>query len=126
MQYTRKPSPCRQNGHFVISYNSYMNSIYQIKNHLFPVFSKLLGVVLVLGLFLAQTTPVSARENSVFGIHLMNPGELDKASALLNPSSNDEWNYVTVPLTLDDLKKEGDWKEFFAKAKEMKIIPIVR
>ncbi len=70
--------------------------------------------------------PVYARENSVFGIHLLNPSELDQAVTLLEPSASQEWHYVTVPLTLEDLKKESEWQDFFHKAKEKKIIPIVR
>lgn len=103
-----------------------MTKNYQAKNQLSFLSRVALTVVLTGGLFLAAGTPVSARENSVFGIHLMNTGELDKASELLNPSPNEEWNYVTVPITLDDLKKPDDWKHFFAQAKEKKIIPIVR
>lgn len=76
--------------------------------------------------FFAGAQPVSARENSVYGIHLMNTGELDRAVELLNPAPNDQWNYVTVPLTLNDVEKLDEWQNFFAKAKEKKVIPIVR
>ncbi|MBW7956031.1 hypothetical protein H3C66_04840 [Patescibacteria group bacterium] len=103
-----------------------MKKMYQIKHQQNHLISKLFASVVFLLLFLIQASPVSARENSVYGIHLMNTGELDKAVELLNPTPNDEWNYVTVPLTLDDLKKEDEWKNFFAKAKEKKVIPIVR
>lgn len=126
LQYTLLLSSCRQNAHFVISYNSYMSKNYQAKNQLSTLLNKFLLTVLMSGLFLGLASPVSARENSVFGIHLMNPGEIEKASELLNPAPNDEWNYVTVPLTLDDIKKPNEWKEFFAQAKQKKIIPIVR
>ncbi|MBW7944072.1 hypothetical protein H3C70_01590 [Patescibacteria group bacterium] len=99
---------------------------YQIRKKLAITLGRL-GTFLLMGsLFLALSSPVEARENSLYGIHLMNTGELDKAAELLNPSPNEDWNYVTVPLTLDDLKKVDEWQAFLAKAKEKRLIPIVR
>lgn len=84
------------------------------------------AVVLGALLFMQLASPISARENSVYGIHLLHPGELDQATKLLKPIESDTWHYVTIPLTLEDLKKESEWQEFFRKSKEKKIIPIVR
>jgi len=103
-----------------------MDETYQMKKQLSFLLNNLLFFALMSGVFFGLASPVLAREDSVFGIHLMNPGELEKATELLNPSPNDQWNYVTVPMTLEDLKKPDEWKEFFAKSKEKKIIPIVR
>lgn len=77
-------------------------------------------------LFFGQVSPLLAREHSVYGIHLLHLSELDAATTLLHPVENDTWAYVTIPLTLDDLNKESEWQDFFRKAKERKIIPIVR
>lgn len=103
-----------------------MKFFYQIKNYSNNRFSKLFVLLATVVLYLTQTQPVLARENSVYGIHLMNTGELDRAVELLNPAPNDDWNYVTVPLTLADLEKTDEWKHFFAQAREKKVIPIVR
>lgn len=77
-------------------------------------------------LLLGSFSPVFAREDSVFGIHLLHLSELDQAVKLLKPVESETWHYVTVPLTIDDLKKEGEWEGFFKLAKEKKIIPVVR
>lgn len=84
--------------------------------------SFLLGVSLVLG----SISPIFAREHSVYGIHLLHLSELDAATTLLRPVESDTWSYVTIPLTLEDLKKESEWQDFFRKAREKKVIPIVR
>ncbi len=87
-------------------------------------------LLVVLSLFLAvMSSPklAAAQTRQKLGIHIMNPGETDEATLLFNSSIDDQsWRYVTVPITLDDLKKEAVWTEFFLKAKEKKIVPIVR
>lgn len=68
-----------------------------------------------------------AHAGSVLGVHILNVGELDKAKQLLKTDKNkDEWSYVTIPLTLDDIKKKQEWQSFFDGAKQDKFIPIVR
>ena len=99
---------------------------YQIRKKLAITLGRLATVLLVGSLFFALPRPVEARENSLHGIHLMNTGELEKAAELLNPRPNEDWNYVTVPLTLDDLKKVDEWQAFLTQAKEKRLIPIVR
>lgn len=64
------------------------------------------------------------RENNFFGIHILFPSELDEASALVN-SQNGEWGYVTIPIQIDDLDMKK-WQDFMDKAREKKLIPIVR
>jgi hypothetical protein len=109
----------------MLSYNS-MN-IYKLLEKTSRKLRQVGGVLALAALlFFAQATPISARENSVFGIHLLHPTELGKATELLKPIESDEWHYVTVPLTLDDLKKEPEWQDFFRTAKDKKVIPIVR
>jgi len=86
------------------------------------------GVVLAALLLSSQVFPVSARENSVFGIHLLHPAELEKGLELIAPTETNEWHYVTIPLSLEDIHKDrsSEWQDFFRKAKEKKVIPIVR
>jgi hypothetical protein len=61
------------------------------------------------------------------GIHILHPSETEDAVKLLDTNDhNDQWHYVTIPLTLDDLKNKGEWDSFCQYAKDHKIIPIVR
>lgn len=71
--------------------------------------------------------PVQAIDGSILGIHILNPSEASYAAQLLSADQHqDDWHYVTIPLTLDDLKKPDDWSSFFAFAKKQHLIPIVR
>jgi len=82
-------------------------------------------LALVSSLLLAR--PVYAQEESVLGIHIMNPSEAPKAKELLRANGlSDQWHYVTIPLPLSDLEKKKDWQAFFDYAQEQKLIPIVR
>jgi hypothetical protein len=88
---------------------------------------KCLAILLALTIFSFFSTPVKAVEGSVLGIHILHPSEAAKAKELLNvDAAHDEWHYVTVPLSLNDLKSEDEWKEFFKYSKENKLIPVVR
>lgn len=103
-----------------------MSFILHLENYRKTLVRILFTLIIGLGTLFVPFQPVYARENSVFGIHLLHTNELDQAVTLLKPVDSEEWHYVTVPLTLEDLKKEDEWKEFFRKAKEKKVIPIVR
>jgi len=82
-------------------------------------------LTLIFSLF--QAFPVYAQTGSVLGIHIMNTSEAPQASELLRGNGlPDEWHYVTIPLTLNDLDKQKDWQAFFDYAKSQKLIPIVR
>jgi hypothetical protein len=83
---------------------------------------------LILALFLALilTQPVMAAEGQVLGIHILNPGELEEATALIQPQDSETWQYVTIPLSLNDLEKQAEWQAFFNKARDKKVIPLVR
>ncbi|MCB9813720.1 MAG: hypothetical protein H6772_04935 [Pseudomonadales bacterium] len=94
-------------------------------------------------MLLHSVSEVSAFEFSKLGVHILNVSELKDAKDLVIPISTDilgvnsqeilptvyeDWNYVTVPITFDDIEdhKELDWQLFFDNAKTMKVIPIVR
>jgi hypothetical protein len=67
--------------------------------------------------------PLSSQNNK-FGIHILYPEEIDKASDLVNSSGGD-WGYVTIPIRADDRYKEK-WQKFFDKCSELHLIPILR
>lgn len=86
---------------------------------------KLYSALFLLFLFLAQ--PVSAQEVSKIGVHILHPEELEKSSDLLRVSeSQDDWHYVTIPFTYQDLERKAQWTRFFARARELRVIPIIR
>ncbi|MEK7127921.1 MAG: hypothetical protein AAB838_04345 [Patescibacteria group bacterium] len=72
---------------------------------------------------LAIYDPLSVPNNK-FGIHILEPAEVEKASRFAN-SSGGEWGYVTIPIRANDRDLEK-WTKFMTRAKELKIIPILR
>lgn len=61
------------------------------------------------------------------GVHLLETNELAAAKQLVvTDQSTDEWHYVTIPFTLDDVNQEQEWRQFFISAQEYRLIPIVR
>ena len=92
---------------------------------------KLIKISLVLVIFTwafwFSPDSVSAWDGSIFGIHILNTGEIDKANELLQSETNaDRWQYVTVPYTLGDTQKSTEWQTFFNRCRELHLIPIVR
>jgi len=79
-------------------------------------------------LLLAAVRVVSAAERPpALGVHILHPGEISDAIALLkNDDNRDQWTYVTIPLALEDLEKHDEWQGAFQEAKKHKINPIVR
>ncbi len=72
---------------------------------------------------LAIVDPLSVPNNK-FGIHILEPSEIDRASDLVNSSGGD-WGYVTIPIRADDRYKQK-WQAFFDKCRELHLIPILR
>ena len=62
--------------------------------------------------------------NNQYGIHILNPSEIDDASKLVNSSGGD-WGYITIPIQAGD-KDLVKWQTFMDKAKELHLIPIIR
>jgi hypothetical protein len=85
---------------------------------------KSLILALIFSLMVVQ--PARAVEGQVLGIHILNLDELDQAIELIQPQNPDTWQYVTIPLTLNDMERKEEWQAFFTKAKQKKIIPLVR
>ena len=65
-----------------------------------------------------------SQPNNKVGIHILFPDELEKAKELVNSSGGD-WGYVTIPIQAHD-KDLIKWQDFFDRAKEAHLIPIVR
>ncbi|MFZ1721899.1 MAG: hypothetical protein WAU07_05340 [Microgenomates group bacterium] len=82
---------------------------------------------LIAFLGMAETAVVFASESqpSKLGIHILHPLQIPEAKSLVSDSS-ENWQYVTVPITLADLERKDIWEQFFAESREHKIIPIVR
>lgn len=88
-------------------------------------------IVIWLVIFIAVfARPVFAVENPLsvpnnkFGVHILFPQELDKAAELVN-SNGGQWGYVTIPIQAGDRDLEK-WQGFMDKAKELRMIPIIR
>lgn len=67
-----------------------------------------------------------AQTGAVLGIHILNPSEAQVASELLKVNESEQWHYVTIPLTVNDLNKQVEWQAFMNYAKSARLIPIVR
>ena len=47
---------------------------------------------------------------SNYGIHLLNPYEIDEAIKLLKVSYYDKYHFVTIPISLSELNKNDEWQ----------------
>lgn len=72
---------------------------------------------------LAIYDPLSVPNNK-FGIHILEPAEVEKAAEFTN-SSGGEWGYVTIPIRANDRDLEK-WTKFMIECKTKKIIPLLR
>jgi hypothetical protein len=87
-------------------------------------------VLLITGFFFIFSQKCSAivdplsSQNNKFGIHILEPSELEQAANLVNSSGGD-WGYVTIPIRADDRYQEK-WQAFFDKCGELHLIPILR
>ena len=65
------------------------------------VISLIILATLGIGRALAQEVRPPA-----LGVHILHPGEITDAAALIKTEANrDQWTYVTLPLSLDDLER---------------------
>ncbi len=83
-------------------------------------------IFLILSLFsLAFPRNAFAGEKvNKFGIHILEPSDLDKARELVNSAGGD-WGWVTVVIRDDDMDR-GKWQDFMDQCREKHLIPIVR
>ena len=86
------------------------------------VISLIILATLGIGRALAQEVRPPA-----LGVHILHPGEITDAAALIKTEANrDQWTYVTLPLSHDDLERHDEWQAAFTEAKKHRINPIVR
>jgi hypothetical protein len=81
-------------------------------------------LLVLIGLFILSAAPVSALEDKILGVHLLSTQDIDRAQQLLKVE--DDWHFVTIPLTLDDLEQPSRWQNFFDQCRKEKFIPIIR
>lgn len=72
---------------------------------------------------LAVYDPVSVPNNR-FGIHIIDPVDLEDAAKLVNSSAGD-WGYVTLVITQTQ-RDSKRWQQVFDRARRLHLIPIVR
>ncbi len=86
----------------------------------------LLAIFSILSLFSLIFPKITLAEEKVnkFGIHVLEPSDLDKARELVNSAGGD-WGWVTVVIRDDDMNP-GKWQGFFDQCREKHLIPIVR
>ena len=87
------------------------------------------GTLLIIGMLsqnqnaLALENPIESANNKL-GIHILDPVEIDHVPAIVN-GNNNQWGYVVVPLRVDD-RDLDKWFNFFVKARDLKLIPVIR
>ena len=85
-----------------------------------------LSLLLIL-VFISLTvlaTPAYGSERNIFGLHLTQTSDIEKAAPLIN-SSGGRWGWATIVIRLDQLDT-NIWQDFFNKCRKLHIIPIVR
>jgi hypothetical protein len=77
-------------------------------------------------LSLKIATPVSAMDK--MGMHVLHPQEFVKVGELYAESRGDTKDplYVTIPFSLDDIARQGEWQKAFDYARQENIVPLVR
>jgi len=68
--------------------------------------------------------PVFADNQNIFGLHLSQTSDLEKAAPIINSSQGD-WGYATIVIRTD-LLNQSMWQDFFDKCRKYHIIPIIR
>lgn len=91
------------------------------------VLSLLVGFIVFLGMpsrVIAVVDPLMYPNNKI-GVHILSPDEIGQAAKLVNNEGNGSWGYVVVPIQATD-RNRVTWERFMKKAKELKVIPIIR
>lgn len=69
--------------------------------------------------------PVQAKTTTnKFGIHILEPNQLNKAKELVNSSGGD-WGFVTIVIRQDDQNLDK-WQSFFDDCRQFHIVPLIR
>lgn len=87
----------------------------------------LISCLLATILFSFSPSLVKAQAPAGLGIHLLNIDELSLTTQIFKELfPQEQWKYVTVPFTYDDLEKKAQWRHFFEQARQARIKPIIR
>ena len=83
----------------------------------------LLSLILSL-IFLALPKPALAQETNQFGIHILEPNEINQATELINSNGGD-WGFVTIVIRDND-RSPDKWQKFFDDCRRLHLVPIIR
>ena len=81
-------------------------------------------VLLILSLLFFFSPGIIYGAENKFGIHILEPSELEKAAELVNSTGGD-WGYVTIVIRDDDLNPDK-WQNFMDQCREIHLVPIIR
>lgn len=73
-------------------------------------------------IFLAA--PAKAQEVNKFGIHILDPSEINQAAQLVNSSGGD-WGFITIVIRDDD-RDFKKWQNFFDQCRQLHLVPLIR
>lgn len=87
---------------------------------------KFFKLITIFFVFISFVTPTAilASDRNIFGLHLTQTSDIDKATPIIN-SSGGNWGWATIVIRFDQLNHQ-DWQDFFDKCRQNHIIPIVR
>jgi len=68
--------------------------------------------------------PALAQETNQFGIHILEPNEINQATELVNSNGGD-WGFVTIVIRDND-RSSVKWQKFFNDCRRLHLIPIIR
>jgi hypothetical protein len=85
--------------------------------------SKLLLYFFIIFCFLIVAPKNAQARAEVLGMHILQPEELTGVRRIFE---DDEWRYITIPLTISDTRDWQRWQNFFNEAHRLKLIPIIR
>jgi hypothetical protein len=89
------------------------------------LFIRSISGILLFVLSLAFPLPnLAAESNNIYGIHITDVNEVDKAVELVN-SNNGDWGYVTFTVNSND-RNLGKWQDRMNTFNKKRLIPIVR
>jgi len=85
------------------------------------------NITVILLSFLLITTsilPKTAFAKNIYGLHLTQTEDIQKANPIINSSGGD-WGWVTIAIRLDQLN-HNQWQDFFNHCRRLHLIPLIR
>jgi len=84
----------------------------------------MLPVLLAVLFFTSITSPVTAANRNIFGLHLTQTSDIHQAAGIIN-SSGGKWGWVTIVIRQDQLNR-STWQQFFDDCRRYHLQPIIR